>query len=189
MDSMVILAMGAPKPKNAIPVDAARRKPPQPERSATYARQASPDPALAPYRGRTTAILRRYARLAVQQGRLPSIVGRDFFRARTSSWQVHTFEDDVIFTFDVERCLQQLEPLSQAVLARVVLEEYSPDDAAFLLHVARATVFRKLGEALDRLSEIMLRRELLRPFPGDEHWRCQEAKNVISLESYSRRSR
>src|SRR5438552_1707307 len=138
VNSLVVLAMGAPEPNNAGAADVTRRKPPQPERSTTYARQASPDPALALYRGRTTAVLRRYARLAVQQGRLPSIVGRDFFRARTSSWQAHTFEDDVIFTFDVERCLQQLDPLCQAVLARVVLEEYSPDDAAFLLHVARA---------------------------------------------------
>src|SRR5438067_11571012 len=145
VNSLVVLAMGAPEPNDASADDVARRKPPQPERNASHARHSSPDPALAPYRGRTTAVLRRYARVAVQQGRLPSIVGRDFFRARTSSWQAHTFEDDVIFTFDVERCLQQLDPLCQAVLARVVLEEYSPDDAAFLLHVARATVFRKLG--------------------------------------------
>jgi len=34
------------------------------------------------YRDRTSALLRRYLRLAVEVGRLPTLLGREFFRAR-----------------------------------------------------------------------------------------------------------
>ena len=37
-----------------------------------------------PYRRRTVALLRRYARASVEVGRLPSLLGREFFRSRVS---------------------------------------------------------------------------------------------------------
>jgi len=40
---------------------------------------------LSAYRGRTMALLRRYFRMSLDIGRLPSVLGREFFRARVTS--------------------------------------------------------------------------------------------------------
>src|SRR5579864_1098219 len=52
------------------------------------------------YRGRTVAMLRRYMRYSIETGRLPSLLGREFFRAKVTSYTVVTFEDRVIFVHD-----------------------------------------------------------------------------------------
>jgi hypothetical protein len=49
------------------------------------------------YRDRTIALLRRYFMLSIETGRLPSLLGREFFRAKCSSYRLVTFEDAVIF--------------------------------------------------------------------------------------------
>ena len=36
------------------------------------------------YRGRTVAMLRRYMRYSIETGRLPSLLGREFFRAKVT---------------------------------------------------------------------------------------------------------
>src|SRR5438876_933901 len=66
--------------------------------------QVPPESELWIYRDRTTAMLRRYFRLSVELGRLPSLLGREFFRARVTSYRMHSFEDAVIFVHDVENC-------------------------------------------------------------------------------------
>lgn len=38
------------------------------------------------YRGRTVAMLRRYMRYSIETGRLPSLLGREFFRAKVTSY-------------------------------------------------------------------------------------------------------
>ncbi|HKU24448.1 MAG TPA: hypothetical protein VJQ54_03195, partial [Candidatus Sulfotelmatobacter sp.] len=60
------------------------------------------------YRGRTVGMLRRYMRYSIETGRLPSLLGREFFRAKVTSYTVVTFEDRVIFVHDMERCLEKL---------------------------------------------------------------------------------
>jgi len=44
------------------------------------------DPELWLYRERTIAILAQYFRFSIEVGRLPSILGREFFRAKVSSY-------------------------------------------------------------------------------------------------------
>ena len=51
-------------------------------------------------------MLKRYARLSVEVGRLPSLLGREFFRTHVTSYTVTTFEDTVIFVHDVENSLR-----------------------------------------------------------------------------------
>jgi hypothetical protein len=63
------------------------------------------DPDMWLYRDRTVAILKRYSRLSIEAGRLPSLLGREFFRGHVSHYQVTTFEGVVIFVHDVETCL------------------------------------------------------------------------------------
>jgi hypothetical protein len=70
--------------------------------------QASSDPDLWLYRDRTVALLRRYLRLSIEVGRTPSLLGREFFRSRVTSYGYSTFEDSVIFVHDVERSLEEL---------------------------------------------------------------------------------
>jgi len=74
------------------------------------------------YRDRTVAMLHRYERMALQVGRLPSLLGREFFRTQVTSYSAHTFEDSVIFVHDIERCLDMLNPREKEVIAIVVLQ-------------------------------------------------------------------
>jgi DNA-directed RNA polymerase specialized sigma24 family protein len=140
---------------------------------------SSADPDLWIYRDRTAALLWRYTRLAVELGRLPSLLGREFFRARISRYDAQTFEDSVIFVHDVECCLQSLEPADKIVIAMLGLEQYTQEEAARSLRCTQGTISRHYGEALDRLSEIFLKRGILAALPGKsmiQRKACQEAK-------------
>ena len=119
------------------------------------------DPGLWIYRQRTAALLNRYLRLSLEVGRLPSVLGREVFRSSCSRRQNVTFEDAVIFVHDVEHCLEELDLFSQEVLVWVVLQGYSQEEASRVLGCARRTISRHLPEALDRLSEILIREQLL----------------------------
>ena len=89
-----------------------------------------PDPELWVYRGRTTALLRRYFRLSIEVGRLPSMLGGEFFRAHLTYHRRYTFEDAVILVYDMERALEQLAYFGQQLIAWIVLQEYSQGEAA-----------------------------------------------------------
>ena len=137
------------------------------------------DPDLWLYRDRTSAMLRRYFRYSIEVGRLPSLLGREFFRTRVTSYRVGTFEDAVIFVHDVERCLDQLDDFERTVIGKVVLQDFSHDEAARLMGCWRRTVGRRLPEALDHLSEVFLAAGLLARLPARnlaEEKTCQEAK-------------
>src|SRR5246127_121095 len=128
------------------------------------------------YRARTVTMLRRYMRYSIETGRLPSLLGREFFRSRITKYQMATFEDRVIFVHDMERCLEQLDDFGRQVLGRIVLQEYGQEDAARLLGCTRMTVHRKLLESLDQLSDILISVDLLdvlRPGCGKS---CQGGK-------------
>ena len=131
------------------------------------------------YRGRTMGLLRRYFRMSLDTGRLPSFLGRELFRASVSSYHVHSFEDVVILVHDVERCLARLDDFSRSLVARVVFQDYTWDETAALVGCSRRTVARRFPRTLDRLSEIFLEVGLLRPFPaassGPTAPACQEA--------------
>src|SRR5438552_15354426 len=103
----------------------------------------APEDEICQYRHRTRALLRRYFYTSIEVGRLPSLLGREFFRAKVTSYRASSFEDAVIFVHDVERCLQDLEPVSQRLIAAIVFQDYSPDDVPRLLNCARATVLRR----------------------------------------------
>ena len=137
-------------------------------RAAASAEAAATAQDLRPYRYRTRALLRRYFQMSIELGRLPSLVGREFFRSRVTSYRMHTFEDAVIFVHDTESCLQRLDLFSQQLIARIVFQDYTLEETAALVGCGRRTVVRRYPRALDRLSELLLEAELLRPLP------CQE---------------
>ena len=126
------------------------------------------DPDLWLYRDRTVAMLRRYLRLSIEVGRLPSLLGREFFRTRVTSYGSSTFEDSVIFVHDVERSLEKLSDYNKKWIAKTVLQEYSQEEAARLIGCTRRHAVRCYLEALDRVSEIFLKRGLLSVLPLTE---------------------
>jgi len=128
-----------------------------------------------PYRRRTVALLRRYARASVEVGRLPSLLGREFFRSQVSSYTMRNFEDVVIFVADMERAIEQLNPLEKKLLAMNILEEYTIPEVARLLSCNQRMAERSLQEALDQLSRILLAVGLMDKLPLVES--CQEGKS------------
>ena len=140
-----------------------------------------------PYRRRTVALLRRYARASVEVGRLPSLLGREFFRTRVTSYTMRNFEDVVIFVTDMERAIEKLNTLEKKLLAMNVLEEYNVDEVARLLGCNPKTVRRLLPDALDQLSRILLAGGLMDKLPPATRGResCQEGKNYKFDVSYS----
>ena len=105
-----------------------------------------------PYRDRTVALLRKYARASVEVGRLPSLLGRECFRARVSSYPMASFEDIVIFVHDMDTALARLNPFHQRLIAMNILEDYSLPEVARLLTCPLRTVEREVPDALDVLS-------------------------------------
>lgn len=136
-----------------------------------------PPPELSVYRDRTAALLRRYLRMSMATGKLPNLLGQgeQLFRARVTSYKLSSFEDVVIFVHDVERCLERLDERSRQVIVRVVLQEFSYDEAAAGLGCSRRTLARTLAVALDALTEIFLETGLMEPF-GFVKWRHRVQK-------------
>ena len=132
-----------------------------------------------PYRRRTVALLRRYARASVEVGRLPSLLGREFFRSRVTSYTMRNFEDVVIFVADMEQAIEKLNALDKKLLAMNVLEEYTIPEVARLLGYNQRMVERFLQDALDQLSRILLEGGLMEQLPTGTRGRktCQEGKN------------
>ena len=122
----------------------------------------------------------------MEVGRLPSLLGREFFRTRVTSYHVSTFEDAVIFVHDVERSLEKLDGFSQKLIAKIVLQEYTREEAARLLGCGLRSVVRCFPEALDHLSEILLQGSMLTPIltPTVESETCQEGKAEENFASY-----
>jgi hypothetical protein len=106
--------------------------------------------------------------MSIEVGRLPALLGREFFRSKVTSTQMHTFEDQVIFVIDVERCLDRLDRQAKEMIAVFVFREYTFDEAVAELAWARRTLFRAVPRTLDELTEMFLRRKLLEPFLHDK---------------------
>jgi len=118
-----------------------------------------------PYRTRTASLLRKYGRAAVEVGRLPSLLGREFFRARVTSYSMANFEDVVIFVADMEQALEKLSVMEKRIVALGVLEEYTVPEVSRLLQCPQRTVERQLHDALDHLSWILLEGGILERLP------------------------
>jgi Sigma-70, region 4 len=117
------------------------------------------------YRKYTEGMLRRYMYRSMEIGRVPSLLGDFSFRGRSSNRKAYTFEDSVIFVYDVERCLVRLNRLERELVGRIALQEYTLAETAALTGMSVRTVVRRYSEALDRLTQVFLRLELLQ-VPG-----------------------
>jgi hypothetical protein len=129
----------------------------QTEKSAT----AMPPVELAFYRKYTEGMLRRYMYRSMEIGKVPSLLGDFSFRGKSSNRKGYTFEDSVIFVHDVERCLTRLNHVERELVGRIALQEYTLAETAALTGMTIRTVVRRYADALDRLTRVFLRLELL----------------------------
>jgi hypothetical protein len=133
-----------------------------------------PPPELAFYRKYTEAMLRRYATMSMEAGRVPSLLGREMFRAKVTNYVVQSFEDVVIFVHDVEKCVAKLDKLSQLLIRRIGMQQYTQAEVSAMTRLSLRTVLRQYPRALDRLTEVFLEVKLLEPQIA-----CQEAETGV----------
>lgn len=114
------------------------------------------------YRKISTALLRRYFHIAMHVGRVPSILGGQIFRAKVSSYRMHTFEDMVIFVHDMERCLEKLDRRSLQLIAARGLLEHTADETGRMMGITLRQVQNLYPEALDRLTAVLVASGMIR---------------------------
>ena len=127
------------------------------------AARLKPEVEVAFYRKYTVALLRRYLRLSMEAGRVPSLLGRELFRGHVTSYKVKSFEDVVIFCYDVERCLRRLDEGELDLIKRIALQEYSQGEAAAMLGMSLRHCAQKYARTLDRLTKVLLEARMLEP--------------------------
>jgi predicted DNA-binding protein (UPF0251 family) len=136
---------------------------PKTELKAARQPGSRPDVEVAFYRKYSEAMLRRYVRMSMEAGRVPSLLGREMFRGNVTSYRVHSFEDVVVFCLDVERCLEKLSTEEKRLIKRVALQEYTQSEAASVLGMSLRCVVRQYAAALDRLTRMFLDARMLEP--------------------------
>lgn len=124
------------------------------------------------YRRHTEGMLRRYVRMSMQIGRVPSCLPREYVRTRSSFRQGANFEDGVIFVHDMEQCLTKLNKLALELVARIGIQEYSRREAAEMLGMSYGQLARNYDEAIDQLTEILLLRHLIQQSGEDYRQRA-----------------
>jgi DNA-directed RNA polymerase specialized sigma24 family protein len=129
------------------------------------------------YRGRTVAMLRKYMQYSIETGRMPSLLGREFFRSKVTSYTVVTFEDRVIFVHDMETSLGKLDEFSRELIARHILQEHDQAETGRLLQCTERTVRRLTPLIIDQLSEILLDVGLMEQVETIPENSCQGGKN------------
>jgi hypothetical protein len=115
------------------------------------------------YRYETVALLQKYLQVSLDLGRLPSVLGGEMFRAKVTSYRVSCFEDLVIFVTDVEACFNRLGEVARRFLVLSIFQEYSKQETAARMGCDVRHSQRIYADALDEMSEILLRFGVLEP--------------------------
>jgi DNA-directed RNA polymerase specialized sigma24 family protein len=121
-----------------------------------------PPPELSVYRNHCVSLLRRYFSMSIEVGRLPAILGRELFTTRTETYHAHSFEDTVVFVIDIERCLDRLHPFDKELIALIILQEYTQEEAARIVHLTERQVRNRLCDAIDAVSAMFLEKRMLK---------------------------
>ncbi|HEV2577924.1 MAG TPA: hypothetical protein VGU25_12010 [Acidobacteriaceae bacterium] len=133
----------------------------------------APTVELAFYRKYTEALLRRYLRVSMEVGRVPSVMGRELFRGNVSHYKAEGFEDAVILCVDIERCLAKLTEWHLRLVKRIAMQGYTLQEAAPLLGLDFRRCHEQYGVALDELTRHFLAGRILEPLKS-----CQDVETV-----------
>ena len=120
-------------------------------------------PELAFYRKYTEGMLLRYVSMSMEAGRVPSLIGKEMFRGKVTRYEVHSFEDVVIFIHDMEACIRRLDEEQQWLIRRIAIQQFTQEEAGKMLGVGRRTIIRRYNDAMNRLTGILLEVKLLEP--------------------------
>jgi hypothetical protein len=115
------------------------------------------------YRKYTEAMLRRYVRMSMEAGKVPSLLGQEMFHGNVTSCRVESFDDVVIFLHDVGKCLERLDEEQQHLILRIALQQYTLGETAELMGLKPRTVVRRYGLAVDSLTRVFLGVKMLEP--------------------------
>jgi hypothetical protein len=115
------------------------------------------------YRHLTLRMLRHYRGAATQMGHLPSLLGRCFFRAKVTSFTVHTFEDGVNFVLDMERAMEVLNQGERELIAQTIFERRGFTEVGRILRCTSRNIHYRFENTLDHFTEVLLERGLLTP--------------------------
>ena len=121
------------------------------------------EPQMAFYRKYTEALLRRYVRMTMETGKVPSLLGQEMFHGNVTSYRVESFEDVVIFLHDVGKCLERLDAEQQHLISGIALQQYTLGETAELMGLKPRTVVRRYCQAVDSLSRVFLSVKMLDP--------------------------
>ncbi len=136
---------------------------------------ADAEPETICFRAQTISIVRHFFEISSQVGRLPSILGREFFRAKVSHHSVPSFEDQAVFVHDIEHCLMKLNADHARMITMVGLYDFSRDEVAAMLRHCRSWVNRRYIEALDALTQIFLDANILSAAsPDRRQWQLEQ---------------
>ncbi|HVP49944.1 MAG TPA: hypothetical protein VMT56_01850 [Candidatus Bathyarchaeia archaeon] len=135
------------------------------------------------FRSQALAIVRHFFEIATQVGRLPSIMGREFFRAKVSHHRIPSFEEQAVFVHDVELALSRLNESDAEVIALVGLFQYSLTDVATMLGRSRSGVAARFADSLDHLAETFLEFGLLHEDRPDRRLRRVRAEAPEQTDS------
>jgi hypothetical protein len=143
--------------------------------------ESDPRPEMLCFRGQTMAIMRHFFEISSQIGRLPSLLGREFFRAKVSHHAIPSFEEQAVFVRDVELCLERLSDEHAEMITLLGLYDFSREEIAAMLHYSRTWVSMRAAEALDTLSEIFLLAGILREDRPDRR-QCQVGDQSVPVD-------
>ncbi len=144
---------------------------PTPPPPAPPAEETDPRPEMVCFRSQTLAMVRHYFELSSQFGRLPSLMGREFFRAKVSHHAIPSFEEHAVFVRDIELCIGRLSAEHQEIVTIAGIYHFTHEEIAQMLHMSRSSVSVWFAEALDALSEIFLKARVLREARPDRRQR------------------
>jgi hypothetical protein len=133
--------------------------------------EIDPRPEMLCFRAQTLALVRHFFELSCQVGRLSSLLGREFFRARVSHHAIPSFEEQAVFVRDIELCFAKLSDEHAEIITLVGLYDYTHEEVAQMLRYSKTMVHCWFSNALDALSEIFLQAGLLSEDRPDRHQR------------------
>ena len=159
-------------------------RPAEPKAVRAWTRKANLiKPEWAIYRKHTEGMLRRFMRCSLQSGRVPSMLGKEMFRGKVTSYRMESFDDMLIFVHDVDKCIRRLEPLQQVLLTRIAIQEYTPEETAEMLHAKRTSIMRRYDDSLDLLTGIFLEVGLLEILKSCQEEEIRKVPASLSLQA------
>jgi hypothetical protein len=115
------------------------------------------------FRKQTLGLLRYYFKLSLDYGRIPSVLGGEVMRSRVSHTKMYTIEDDTIFLYDMNRCLEQeLSETELRMLALVVFMNHTYEESGAILQYSEKQIRRIFPNVTDRLTRAFFERDFMK---------------------------